>query len=76
MSSARPWPTLPEEDRWAIELMEERLRDPWQTPEQLQTRAKELRAEAAEADIKGIRDAALVLAERYEEAAARRLASA
>lgn len=76
MSSARPWPVLPEEDRWAIELMEERLIDPWQTPEQLQTRAKELRAEAAQAEIKGIRDAALVLAERYEEAAARRLASA
>lgn len=56
--------------------MEERLIDPWQTPEQLQTRAKELRAEAAQAEIKGIRDAALVLAERYEEAAARRLASA
>jgi hypothetical protein len=52
--------------------MDERFRDPWQTPEQLQARAKELRAEAAEAEIKGIRDAALVLAERYEEAAARR----
>lgn len=56
--------------------MEERLEDTWQTPEQLQARAKELRVEAAETDIKGIRDAALVLAERYEEAAAARVASA
>lgn len=76
MSSARPWPSLPEEDRWVLELMEERLEDTWQTPEQLQARAKELRVEAAETDIQGIRDAALVLAERYEEAAAARVASA
>jgi hypothetical protein len=76
MSSARPWPALPEEDRWALELMEELLEDHSQTPEQLQARARELRAEAAETDIKGIRDAALVLAERYEEAAAARVASA
>jgi hypothetical protein len=76
MSSARPWPTLPDEDRWALELMEELLEDNSQTPEQLQTRARELRVEAAETDIKGVRDAALVLAERYEEAAAARVASA
>ena len=56
--------------------MEELLEDNSQTPEQLQARAKELRAEAAEADIKGIRDAAVVLAERYEAAARARVGSA
>ncbi len=56
--------------------MEELLEDNSQTPEQLQTRARELRVEADETDIKGVRDAALVLAERYEEAAAARVASA
>jgi len=76
MPSARPWPTLAEEGRWALELMEELLEDNSQTPEQLQTRARELRVEADETDIKGVRDAALVLAERYEEAAAARVASA
>lgn len=76
MSPARPWPALPEEDRWVIELMEERLEDPWQTPEELEARAKELRLEAAEVDIRGVRGAALVLAERYEQAAAARVASA
>jgi hypothetical protein len=71
--SARPWPSLPEEDRWVVELMEERLEDTWQTPEQLQARARHLRVEAAETDIKGIRVAALVLADRYEQAAAKRV---
>lgn len=76
MSSSRGWPSLPEEDRWAIELMDELLEDESQTPEQLLARARELRAEAAEADIEGIRSAARVLAGRYEEAAAARATSA
>ena len=59
-----------------LDLMEERLEDTWQSPEQLLARARELRAEAAEAEIKGTRDAVLALAARYEEAAAARLASA
>jgi hypothetical protein len=36
--------------------MDERLEDTWQTTERLQARARELRAEAAETDIKGIHD--------------------
>ncbi len=75
MSQQHPWPALPDEDRWAIELMEELLQDDSQTPEGLRTRARELRAEAAETDIEGMRTAALVLAERYEQAAAARVAS-
>lgn len=54
----------------------EELEDTWQTPMQLQARAKELRVEAAENDIKGIRDAALVLAGRYEQTAAGHIGSA
>lgn len=76
MMSAPPWPPLPEEDRWAIELMEQLLGDSSQTPEQLRARATELRAEAEETDIQGIRDATLILAQRYEQAAGARVASA
>jgi len=39
-------------------------------------RAEELRAQAAQTDIEGYCDAALALADRYEQAAAARLASA
>jgi hypothetical protein len=38
--------------------------------------AEELRAQAAQTDIEGYRDAALALADHYEQAAAARLASA
>jgi hypothetical protein len=69
--STRSWPSVPEEDRWAIELMEELLGDNSQSPEQLRARARELRTEARESAVKGTRDAALALAERYEAAAAR-----
>jgi len=75
MAFAPRWPDLPEQGRWALDLMEERLEDTWQTPEQPLARAKELRAGAAEADIKGTRDAALALADHYEAVAIARLAS-
>jgi hypothetical protein len=75
MEPVEPWPDLPEEDRWAFGLIEERLSQTWQSPEQLMERAKELRAEAAEAAIKGTRDAAVALAARYEAAARARLTS-
>ena len=52
------------------------MEDNSQAPEQLQASAKELRAEAAEADINGIRAAAVVLAERYEAASPARVGSA
>jgi hypothetical protein len=74
--SKRPWPDIPDEQRWTLELMEERLERTQQTPDQLSARAEELRAQAAETDVKGFRDAAVALADRYEEAATARLASA
>lgn len=74
--AAHPWPDVPDEQRWALELMEERLERTSQPSRELSARAEELRAQAAETDIKGFRDAALALADRYEEAAAARLASA
>lgn len=70
--SASPWPRLRDEDLWLIDLMENRLDKTQQSPEQLRARAKELRSEAARTDVKGLRDAALALAERYEQAAAAR----
>src|SRR5437867_13390124 len=73
MASVRPWPKVPEEDHWIIELMEERFGRTSQSPQQLRARAKELYAEAEQAEIGGHRDALLALADRYEQAAAARL---
>jgi len=73
--STSPWPSLRDEDRWLIAAMEDQLRDSTQSPEQLQARAGELRAQAEQSDIKGVRDASLALAGRYEDAAAARLAA-
>jgi hypothetical protein len=66
---------LRNEDRWLLAAMEERLRDSAQSPEQLRARAHELRAHAEQSDIKGVRDASLALAGRYEDTAAARLAA-
>jgi hypothetical protein len=66
---------LDEEDRWLLAAMEDQLRESTQSPEQLQARARELRAQAEQSDIKGVRDASLALAGHYEEAAAVRLAT-
>ncbi|MGB7588528.1 MAG: hypothetical protein WBM00_07455 [Solirubrobacterales bacterium] len=59
-----------------LELMEERLEQTNQPARELSARADELRAEAVQTDIDGYRDAALALADRYEQPAAARLASA
>ncbi len=72
--AVRPWPDIP--DRWPIDLMEELLADTEQTPEELTARARQLRDEADRTDIDGYRDAYLALADRYEQAASTRLASA
>jgi hypothetical protein len=74
--SAHPWPDIPDEQRWSIDLMEELLEQTEQPPRELSARAEKLRAQAAQTDIEGYRDAALALADRYEQAAAARLASA
>jgi hypothetical protein len=66
-----PWPEIPAEDRWAVELMEDRLRNTAQTPVELHGRASELRAQAETTGVSGVRDACLALADRYEETAAR-----
>jgi hypothetical protein len=55
--------------------MDRRLRDSTQSAEQLRSRARELRAEAEQSDVQGIRNAALALAERYEQTAAARLSA-
>jgi hypothetical protein len=74
--AAHPWPDIPDQQRWSLELIEERLQRTSQRPRQLSARAEELRAQAAQTDIEGYRNAALALADRYEQAAAARLASA
>lgn len=55
--------------------MEERLRTSDRTRDEMQARARELREQAEQSDVQGVRDAALALAERYEEAAAARLSA-
>lgn len=74
--AVHPWPDIPDKHRWVLEQMEERLEQTTQPPRELSARADELRAQAAQTDIEGYRDAALALADRYEQAAAARLASA
>lgn len=68
--SVRPWPSLREEDRWLTEAMEERLSDSGMSPDELRARAQELREQAAQSEVDGAREAALALAERYEQEAA------
>ncbi|HTR88476.1 MAG TPA: hypothetical protein VMG62_00025 [Solirubrobacteraceae bacterium] len=71
--SVRPWPELREEDRWLVGAMERRLCESTQSAERLRARAGELRSEAEWSEVPGIRDAALALAARYEQAASARL---
>jgi hypothetical protein len=73
MASVRPWPEVLEEDKWLIELMEERFEKTPLSPEELRARAAELRRQADETDMTAFREMALALAERYEETAASRL---
>jgi hypothetical protein len=71
----QPWPPLRDEDRWLAELMDRRLHESTRSPKALRSRARELRAQAEQSQIKGERDAALALADRYEQAAAARLSA-
>jgi hypothetical protein len=70
---ALTWPTLNPEDQWLAAAMEKRMRESTQTPEELRARARKLRAEAAETDIKGFRKACLTMAANYELVATERL---
>jgi hypothetical protein len=74
MGSVRPWPTVGEEDQWVIGFMEERFGKTPLSPEQLRARAQDLRTQAEQGRAGGDKDARLALADRYEEAAAKRLA--
>jgi hypothetical protein len=71
--AALSWPQLREEDQWLTDAMDRQLRESTQSPEEMRARACELRAQAEQTDIKGIRDACLALAAHYEQAAADRL---
>jgi hypothetical protein len=74
MASVRPWPNFAEEDQWVIELLEERFEKAPLSPQQMRDRATELRAQAERGPSGGDKHARLALADRYEEAAAKRLA--
>lgn len=71
----RPWPSVEDEDAWLIDAFEEQIARGDRSPDQLRQRARELRQQAADSDFKGMRDASLAMAERYEAAAAARLSA-
>lgn len=75
MASSRNWPAVPDRHRWVIDAMDERLDATDLTSAELTARAQELRAEARDSVVDGYRDAALSLAQGYEQTASR-LASA
>jgi hypothetical protein len=76
MSSVEHWPDVAPEARWATEMMDELLATTTRSSEELLDRARELRAKAAATDIEGYRAGALKLANRFEQAAAARVANA
>lgn len=71
MASVRDWPAVPDRHRWVIDAMDERLDGTDLTPGELTARAQALRAEGRNSVVGGYRDAALSLAERYEQTASR-----
>lgn len=73
--ASRPWPAVNDEDRWLIDDFEQGLASDDRSAEQLRERAQELRQQAADSDEKGVQDASLAMAERYELAADARLST-
>jgi len=73
--SAQDWPAVPEGEEWVLELIEERFERTTQTPRELRARAEQLRAQADETEIEGVRAAALALAARYDDVAASKVGS-
>jgi hypothetical protein len=72
MANPHPWPDLLDEHRSIVDLFEDMLESSTQTSEQLNARAQQLRDEAARTEVPGHREAALALADRYQQAAAAR----
>lgn len=73
--ASRPWPRLEDEHEWLIDDFERRLAEDDRSPEELREVASELRQQAADSDIKGVHDASLAMAERYEQAAGARVSA-
>ncbi|MHB1290523.1 hypothetical protein [Georgenia sp.] len=71
----RPWPSVEEEDAWLIDAFQESIARADRSPDELRQRARELRQQAADSDFKGMQDASLAMAERYEAAAAARVST-
>lgn len=70
-----PWPVLRDEDCWLTVAMDSLLRESTQSAGEFRARARELRDQAEQSDLKEMRDASLALADRYEQAAAARLSA-
>jgi hypothetical protein len=72
METPSPWPKLRDEDKWLTDVFEDLLAADDAEPDKLRARAQQLRDEVADNPPDGDREAALALAERYEQAAAAR----
>jgi hypothetical protein len=76
MTDVKPWPEgLVDAHPEVVRLFEETFAQTTQTPEELRARARELREEAERTEVLGYREVAIALADRYEQAAASRVAS-
>lgn len=75
MAHVNPWPDALGEHGEIVELFEETLVETTRSSDELRARAEELREEAGNTEILGHREAALAMADRYEQAAAARLTS-
>lgn len=76
MADLKPWPEgLVDAHPDVVRLFEETFAETTQTAEELRARARELRDEAETTEILAYREVAIALADRYEQAAASRVAS-
>ena len=75
MADVKPWPKALDAHPEVVELFEETLASSTQTSDEMRARARELRDFAEQTDVLGYPEAAIALAERYEEAAEARVAS-
>ena len=62
---------MPDRHRWVIDALDEQLDETDLTRAELTARAQELRAEARDSVVDGYRDAAVSLADRYEQTESR-----
>ena len=74
MVSLRPWPDFEPPERGVVDEFERALDRTRDSPDEIRGHADQLRAQALAEEIGAVREAKLAMADRYELAAATRLA--